>query len=450
MSKVTYGSMFAGVGGFDLGFDSAGWDCSWQIEWDKSCQRVLANHWPDVDRYSDICDVDGSTIKPVDVISFGSPCQDLSVAGHRAGLEGSRSSMFFEATRIIKEMRNATGNQYPRIAIWENVPGALTSNKGNDFAAVIDEMANIGALAIEWHVLDAQWFGVPHRRRRVFVIACFDPATVGRCGQQILPVPQDSNGNLKKVRKKRKSTTSNIEESFDKLVRETGGLESDERKLYARTGFSHYSEDNATLNATMHKRPEENFVLHNVSTYVKTIRSGARDADGNLPPEVWAAESVSPTLNAHDNSGESRSTVLIVDGTRVNDVRVYDDGIMPTLKARMGTGGGQVPLVTSVIGFNTKQDPISSLDLSPSLPRNNGELGVAIPNGVDDGYEPELILRRLTPIECERLMGFPDDHTRWGSDGKEVSNTSRYKMLGNAVAVPVVSWIANVLNEYIS
>jgi site-specific DNA-cytosine methylase len=214
--------------------------------------------------------------------------------------------------------------------------------------------------------------------------------------------------------------------------------------LYARTGFARYTEGGPTLSASSHKRPEENFVIHDVTSYVKTVRSGARDADGNLPPEVWAAESVSPTLNAHDNSGESRSTVLIVDGTRVNDVRVYDDGIMPTLKARMGTGGGQVPLVTSVIGFNTKQDPISSVDISPSLPRNNGELGVAIPS------DNNLVLRRLTPIECERLMGFPDDHTRWGSDGKEISNTTRYKMLGNAVAVPVVSWIANILNEHIS
>lgn len=358
---LTFGSLFAGVGGFDIGFEQAGWKCEWQVEWDKNCQDVLAHKWPDVVRYSDVQEAEGFNMEPVDVITFGSPCQDLSVAGKREGLGGSRSSMFYEATRVIREMRYATNGQYPRIAIWENVPGALTSNKGEDFGAVIDEMADIGALAIEWHVLDAQWFGVPQRRRRVFLIACFDPTIIERCSGEILPVGKSSEGDSKQVGKRRKQNARASEDGPG----ESGGQ---------------------------------------LASFVKTIRSGARDENGNLPPEVWESQKISPTLNAFDNTGESRSTVLILDATRVNDFRIYDDGITPTLKARMGTGGNQVPLV------------------------------------VDDGKD-NYSIRRLTPVECERLMGFPDNHTMYGKSGKVISDTNRYKMIGNAVAVPVSKWI---------
>lgn len=182
----TFGSLFAGVGGFDLGLERAGWQCGFQVEWDTNCQAVLARHWPDVPRWGDVSDVDGATLPPVDLITFGSPCQDLSVAGKRAGLDGARSGLFFEAIRIIKEMRSATNNEFPRWAIWENVVGALSSNGGADFGAVLDAMADAGALVIEWAVLDARWLGVPQRRRRVFVVACFDPA-IG-CPDPLLPV----------------------------------------------------------------------------------------------------------------------------------------------------------------------------------------------------------------------------------------------------------------------
>lgn len=184
--KPTFGSLFAGVGGFDLGLEAAGWQCGFQVEWDKNCQDVLARHWPDVPRWGDVAEVDGAAIPPVDLITFGSPCQDLSVAGKRAGLEGSRSSLFYEAIRIIKEMRDATDNEFPKWGIWENVVGALSSNGGADFGAVLDSLADAGAVVIEWAVLDARWFGVPQRRRRVFVVAGFDPAI--RCPDPLLPV----------------------------------------------------------------------------------------------------------------------------------------------------------------------------------------------------------------------------------------------------------------------
>jgi DNA (cytosine-5)-methyltransferase 1 len=188
--KHTFGELFAGVGGFGMGMEAAGWTCAWQVEWDKQCQQVLRHHWPDVPKYGDVSTVSGYDLAPVDCITFGSPCQDLSVAGKRAGLDGNRSGLFFEAVRIIKEMRDATKSVYPRWAIWENVVGALSSNHGHDFAAVLDSLAEAGAVAIEWAVLDAQHFGIPQRRRRVFVIACFDPATAARCPDSLLPVAE--------------------------------------------------------------------------------------------------------------------------------------------------------------------------------------------------------------------------------------------------------------------
>jgi DNA (cytosine-5)-methyltransferase 1 len=439
MGQLTYGSLFAGVGGFDLGFDSAGWECKFQVEWDKHCQSVLKKHWPDVPKFEDVRDVNGADLTPVDLISFGSPCQDLSVAGKRSGLEGNRSGLFFEAIRIIKEMRNATNNQYPKWAIWENVPGALTSNNGKDFGEVLDQMANIGALGIEWNILDAQWFGVPQRRRRVFVIASWDSTALERSNGKILSVPEDSRGDIKKSRKKREQASRAIETSTSEPI------------WYGKTGFSKYEQGGVSLSASDHKRPDMNFILE---PYVKVVRSGARDAEGNLPAEVWRSEKVSPTLNAFDNSGESRSTVIIVDGTRVDDVRIYDDGIVPTLKHRMGTGGGQVPLIGEQVAIPIQGTIIGRADTSGPQGKGFGDVG-------DPSYTldtisqhgvctPELILRRLTPLECERLMGFPDDHTKYTSDDKIVADTNRYKMCGNAIASPVAEWIGKEIKKWIS
>ena len=433
MGQLTYGSLFAGVGGFDLGFDSAGWDCKFQVEWDKHCQSVLKKHWPNVPKFEDVRDVNGADLPPVDLISFGSPCQDLSVAGKRSGLEGNRSGLFFEAIRIIKEMRNATNNQYPKWAIWENVPGALTSNNGKDFGEVLDQMANIGALGIEWHILDAQWFGVPQRRRRVFVIASWDSSALERSGGKILPVPEDSRGDIKKSRKKRKQASRTVEASVSEPI------------WYGKTGFSKYEEGGVSLSASDYKRPDMNFILE---PYVKSKRAQSTEDD-----ESWITNAVAPTLNAFDNTGDSRSTVIIVDGTRVNDVRIYEDGIMPTLKHRMGTGGGQVPLIGEQVAIPIQGTIIGRADTSGPQGKGFGEIG-------DPSYTldtisqhgvctPELVLRRLTPLECERLMGFPDDHTRLTADDKIIADTNRYKMCGNAIASPVAEWIGKEIKKWI-
>jgi len=158
--KPTFGSLFTGIGGFDLGLERAGWECRWQVENDKFCNQVLEKHWPDVKRYGDIKDVEHP--ESVDLICGGFPCQDLSVAGKRAGLGGDRSGLFWEFIRIIKESS-------PPWILIENVPGWFSSNSGEDFRIALEAMDECG-YGVAWRVLNSQYFGIPQRRRRIFIV----------------------------------------------------------------------------------------------------------------------------------------------------------------------------------------------------------------------------------------------------------------------------------------
>lgn len=178
--------------------------------------------------------------------------------------------------------------------------------------------------------------------------------------------------------------------------------------------------------------------------YTKRRRAQSVDDD-----ETWIEGGVSPTLNAFDNTGESRATVLILDGTRVDDVRIYDDEITPCLKNRMGTGGNNVPFVAYSIREDAIAGNFSATEIQtaralqavwPSVQSHHAQTFI-----VDE--EP-MIVRRLTPTECERLMGWPDNHTLNRADGKTNSDTTRYKMCGNGVASPVAQWIAEQINVF--
>ena len=159
MSKITFGSLFAGIGGFDLGFERAGMVCKWQVEIDEYATKVLKKHWPNVHRERDIRQCGLHNLQRVDVICGGFPCQDISYAGHGAGLDGERSGLFFEAIRVVRQLR-------PKIVVLENVAALLT--RGLD--RVVGTLAQIGYDA-EWHCIPASYLGAPHIRDRVFVIA---------------------------------------------------------------------------------------------------------------------------------------------------------------------------------------------------------------------------------------------------------------------------------------
>ena len=198
---LTLGSLFDGSGGFPLGGVIAGITPKWAAEIEPFPIRVTSVRFPNMTHLGNISEVSGAEIEPVDIITFGSPCQDMSVAGKREGLGGNRSSLFYEAIRIIKEMREATNGKYLRYIVWENVPGAFSSNKGEDFRAVLTEICkvkeecvsvpkpakweNAGRImgegfSIAWRLLDAQYWGVPQRRQRIYLVADFDGGSAGK------------------------------------------------------------------------------------------------------------------------------------------------------------------------------------------------------------------------------------------------------------------------------
>ena len=198
---LTLGSLFDGSGGFPLGGVIAGITPKWAAEIEPFPIRVTSVRFPNMTHLGNISEVSGSEIEPVDIITFGSPCQDMSVAGKREGLGGNRSSLFYEAIKIIKEMREATNGKHPRYIVWENVPGAFSSNKGEDFRAVLTEICkvkeadvsvpkpskweNAGCImgegfSIAWRLLDAQYWGVPQRRQRIYLVADFDGGSAGK------------------------------------------------------------------------------------------------------------------------------------------------------------------------------------------------------------------------------------------------------------------------------
>lgn len=188
---ITLGSLFDGIGGWQLAAVRNGVKPLWNSEIDPFPASVTKKHFPDTIQLGDVTKIDGAEIAPVDIICAGSPCQDLSIAGKRAGLEGKRSNLFYHAMRIVREMREKTNGVYPKFFVWENVTGAFSSNRGRDFQSVLEEIgqtdipmprgerwARAGMVrskdcGIAWRVLDAQFWGVPQHRERIFLVAGF-------------------------------------------------------------------------------------------------------------------------------------------------------------------------------------------------------------------------------------------------------------------------------------
>lgn len=189
---MKYGSLFTGGGGMDLGCDAAGWDCRWQCEIEPSAHLVLEARWPGVERHWDVHDVNGALLEPVDVITFGFPCQDVSQSGKRAGVDGERTGLYREAMRIVREMKEATDGTYPRWVVIENVDGLRHLHRSRGLLRVLRDLADLGAVAVEWAVLDGQHFGVPQQRRRVVVVAGFDPRTLVGDPGPLLPLAEGS------------------------------------------------------------------------------------------------------------------------------------------------------------------------------------------------------------------------------------------------------------------
>jgi len=378
-------SLFSGVGGFDLGLERAGMETVFQCEWDKHATKILEKHWPNVPRWTDVSTLTGEHILShapvIDVVAWGSPCQDLSVAGKRAGLEGARSGLFHEGVRIIKELRELTNGKYPRISIWENVAGALSSGKGADFGQVLTEMDEAGACFSEWRILDAQYFGVPQRRRRVFLISVFDPATATRCPDPILPVSESVRRSIETGAATRQTTTDTASKSTGESIEPPILIDRAAFNQGVNAKYVPYISDNPVSPSLVARGP------HAVATSPIGF-SHTQGLSAQPSEDAW------PTLRTEGN------------GMAVAYV----------LRDREGKpGGGKGPLV--------------SADMSLSIKTGNDQ----------KLFTPTMAVRRLTPLECERLMGWPDDWTAGQPD------THRYKQCGNGVASPVATWIGQQL-----
>lgn len=359
------GSLFDGIGGWQLAAINAGVKPLWSSEIEKFPVAVTRKHYPGTLQLGDIRRIDGAKIPPVDIICAGSPCQDLSIAGKQEGLKGARSGLFRRAVDVVRQMRQASGGEYPRFFVWENVPGAFSSNRGADFRAVLAEigqteipvpangkwanagMAELPDCQIAWRVLDAQYWGVPQRRKRIFLVADFG----GRRAAEILFERESLSRDFDTGRKTRQGTAA--------------GTGKGTREASAR----------------------------NITCYDMT------HADEVLRP---------------------------VTGDKSN-----------TLNARMGTGGNQVPVIFSLEGNGAR----------PSHKGNgyNASGKMYTLNTIEHHAVAYGTVRRLTPKECERLQGLPDDYTL--IDDKTCSDTARYKALGNGMAQPCADWVIKRIAE---
>ncbi len=412
---LTFGSLFAGIGGFDLGFERAGMRGIWQVEKDKQCLKLLAGRFPNAERFDDVATVGDHNLAPVDVICGGFPCQDLSVAGKRAGLKGGRSGLFFEMTRIVNEIR-------PALLVWENVPGLLSSNRGKDFLVILLELERIGYYGC-WTTLDARWFGLAQRRRRVFGVFARGDIGAAACAE-ILSL---------QARLRWDSGTSQEKGRVSPPLTATGvGA--------GRTGNERNELDFCvpTLTANDWKGPGHNRDGHIVPTMRANgdAHSGFVDAAGlvTLARCVTAREGLRQKVD-QDNfiAVANRNS-----NTSSNGHGFLFDGTTHTL-------GGS----SDVVAFNNRQDLAVSGDVSNPLGAKDNGGAIALPLRADQGsggrqsVTTGMGVRRLTPLECERLQGFPDGHTEGFAD------SVRYKMCGNAVAVPCAEWIGGRIRETI-
>lgn len=456
----------------------------------------------------DITKLDGAAIEPVWCVTGGSPCQDLSIAGKRAGLAGARSGLFMEQIRVIKEMREHdkqlgwTGELIrPRYMVWENVPGALSSNKGRDFAAVLEETIRIvepeapgievpakgwptwggyrdvdGRWSVAWRVHDAQYWGVPQRRRRIALVADFG----GDTAHKILFERASMSGNLEPRGEAGERPSGNAESGVNPAVA---------RSLTARADGSPGIDRGPNTVVVPVAADLYNATLTGDTAATVTARTG-RYGDASGPSVLCAAfklgnseqarsigyqEELSPTLNAEcgGNKPAVVAPAVALDMTHACDVIRECGETVPSLQARMGTGGNQVPLTYQMQGFGDyrqadvasackQRDYKDSTDLVVGIDgecnayiEQYGTLRAHASGGAEETLMHRMVVRRLTPLECERLQGFPDGWTDIGdytdSTGKKrkTSDSARYKALGNSIALPFWRWMFGRMAAYL-
>lgn len=370
MNNLTLGSLFDGSGGFPLGGLISGITPVWASEIEPFPIRVTTKRLPFMKHYGDISQMDGGKIEPVDIITFGSPCTDMSVAGRRAGLEGQQSVLFYQAIRIIKEMRCATNGKYPRYIVWENVPGAFSSNSGEDFKAVLEAVIGVAepdtqvpmpeknrwpyadcymgdGWSVAYRVLDAQFWGVPQRRKRIYLVADF---AGGRAFDILFKSEGVSGYSAESFRSWQRIAGSAADRTgtASLCLNDQGGQRMDVT-----------DEVTATLRAEAHHPP---CVLES---------AGFCTEHSAKSRSIGYEEETSPTLRA----GVVPVAVALENHPTDSRVKIAEDGKVQTLTSRMGTGGGNVPLVMKIRSGceGGGKGPLIQTDKSATLSCNNDQ-----------------------------------------------------------------------------
>ena len=368
--QLTLGSLFDGSGGFPLGGLLTGQITPvWSSEIEPFAIRVTSKRLPQVKHYGDVSAISGADLPPVDIITFGSPCQDMSIAGKRDGLDGSRSSLFYEAIRIVKEMRCKTNGEKPRFIVWENVPGAFSSNKGQDFKAVLEAVIGVkepsasvpasekkgwpdadyyvgDGWSVAYRVLDAQWWGVPQRRKCIYLVADF------------------ADQSAPKVLFESEGVSRYSAEGFRAWQRAAAGAESGT----GEAGFSGAG-GRICLNDQGGKQMD---VSQDVTGTLRAEEHGHQpcvlEAAGFCTEHSADARSIgyeeerSPTLRA----GVVPAAIALENHPADSRVKISEDGKVQTLTSRCGTGGGNVPMVMDAVE-NSVESPVKEVENSPAV-----------------------------------------------------------------------------------
>ena len=552
--QLTLGSLFDGIGGFPYAASFYGIRPLWASEIVPECVAVTKRHFPDMAHLGDITQLHGGMIPPVDILTFGSPCQGLSLAGRRLGLADERSGLFMEAIRIIREMQEATHGKYPQFAIFENVPGALSSNGRRDYQAVLEAFtgakvpmprsgrwANAGmargrGVDLAWIIYDAQHFGTAQRRRRLFLVADFR----GKRAGEILFVPKSLRGYFEAGGTPRQGITAFTEsgagaagavieilndQGGDSMTVERGGLSPtlrsqthgnlpivaagfDLQQITSKTNRSSLKpvqptlcgtgnphviirpvcmatgqanaailDDQAPTLTAAHERP---LLIHPqlAGTLCASgaglsrpagmgseldfciVSAGFKHKASAAAGSIGYQEETAPTLVAGQESSVIKAYVIgaYYSGGMLSDnphSGIYEAETSRTLDLNGGNpccqqggtvivevpGGGALADVAAVDCRNYRE--VSEASGTLQAKSKSGGYSLNYQNPIRIG----CLVRRLTPTEAERLMGFPDFWTAYGCDGKEISDSKRYSMLGNSIAVPCVAYIMQGITD---
>ena len=418
MIEINQLDLFSGIGGFHLGFERAGYKVnSYFSEIDKHAVAVYKQQFKESKYVGSVTNVRGADLPKIDLITFGSPCQDFSLAGKRQGMGGERSSLILEAIRLISECR-------PRVFVWENVKGTFSSNDGEDFAAILQEFAGLGGYRLEWQLLNTSWF-LPQNRERIYLVGY--STTPGGDWRGVFPIGESGElSDPEEWNETQRSSSSKTARDITRALPAHVGYGSEDTYIKVRSATSKGYE-------VARQGDSINFAQPNSETRRGRVGKGkAQTLETSCNQAVMTPKIVGYTRDAKG---------------KVTDRHLKDTA--GTIHTATGSGGNtdqfvNEPMIAAQRGRYQEDGTIGQeLEINKEG-KTNTLTKVQKDNLVLNDYR----IRRLTPIECERLQGFPDNHTSLGDyDGevKPVSNTQRYKQCGNAVTVDVVKAVAERL-----